>query len=393
MAFESFVAFRYLAASRRAAHVALISTISILGLAVGVAALVIALSLLSGFQDRIRIQMARTTPHLTVSPERGLVVADPERVRRALSAVPGVVSVVPVVEGRGWLSTPGGSSFPVRFRNAPEGTLIEGADGQAPPARIAASVAARVGLGSGETARLTSSRTRLSPIGPIPISVVVRAAAVKRRAALEKSPDVEVPESLARLLSGLGDRARAYEATLRDPEDAERAARDVARALPEGYRVETWRQRNAPLAFALRLEKLVIFATVALVIVVAALNVLSNVALLVVEKKRDLGVFRALGATPLSLARIYLVLGSAIGAIGTAGGVALGVSTSILLDRLHVVPLPADVYLFTHVPFAVHPRDVVLVAVFAMATAVAAAALPARAAARIAAGEAVGLSR
>jgi lipoprotein-releasing system permease protein len=159
------------------------------------------------------------------------------------------------------------------------------------------------------------------------------------------------------------------------------------------YRVETWRELNAPLSFALRLEKAVIFATIALVIVVAALTIVSNIALTVVEKKRDLGVLTSLGATPASLSRIYLTLGAAIGAIGTILGIAIGVSASILLDRYELVSLPADVYLVTHVPFAVHPREVALVAAFAFLTAVLAALLPARAAARLAVGEAIRLSR
>src|SRR5260370_28372605 len=103
MSFETFVALRYLVASRRRAHVALISTISVLGLAVGVAALVISLALLSGFQDRIRAQMAIRSPHVVVSPERRDRLAGPQSVRRVLAALPGVLSVEPLVEGRGWL--------------------------------------------------------------------------------------------------------------------------------------------------------------------------------------------------------------------------------------------------------------------------------------------------
>jgi lipoprotein-releasing system permease protein len=187
--------------------------------------------------------------------------------------------------------------------------------------------------------------------------------------------------------------ARAYGARLSDPERAPAARRAVALLLGPAYRVETWRELNAPLSFALRLEKAVIFATVALVIVVAALNIVSNIALTVVEKKRDLGVLTSLGAGPGSLARIYLTLGAAIGVIGTFLGVAVGVTASILLDRYRVVSLPDDVYLLTHVPFAVHPGEVGLVAAFALATAVAASALPARAAARLAPAEAIRLSR
>jgi lipoprotein-releasing system permease protein len=210
---------------------------------------------------------------------------------------------------------------------------------------------------------------------------------------LEKSSDLEVPEATARMLAGLPSGAQAYEARIADPEGAGEAARFVARRLPVGYRVRTWRELNAPLSFALRLEKAVIFATVALVIVVAALNIVSNIALLVVEKKRDLGVLISLGARQSSLAKIYLVLGGLIGAVGTAAGVLVGVVASVLLDRFRAVPLPPDVYLMTHVPFAVHPREVVLVTFFALATAIAAAVLPAKAASRLAPGEAVRLSR
>jgi lipoprotein-releasing system permease protein len=240
---------------------------------------------------------------------------------------------------------------------------------------------------------LTSSRTRLSPLGPLPVAVVFRVADVRRAAALERAPDVEVPEDSARLLSGLEAGARAYEAKLVDPSGAAVRARAVGLLLGPAYRVETWRELNAPLSFALRLEKAVIFATVALVIVVAALTIVSNIALTVVEKKRDLGVLTSLGATSASLARIYLALGGVIGALGTGIGVVVGVTVSLLLERYEVVSLPSDVYLLSHVPFAVHPGEVGLVAAFAFLTAVAAAVLPARAAARLAPGEAVRLSR
>jgi lipoprotein-releasing system permease protein len=129
------------------------------------------------------------------------------------------------------------------------------------------------------------------------------------------------------------------------------------------------------------------------VVVVAALNVVSNIALTVVEKKRDLGVFMAMGAAPPSLQRVYLTLGAAIGVIGTTAGLALGIALSLIADRYEIVPLPSDVYLLTHVPFAVHPAEVAAVGVFSFATAMLAAVMPARAAARLAPGEAIRLSR
>jgi lipoprotein-releasing system permease protein len=390
MRYETSVALRYLAAPGRRAHVALIATISIVGLAVGVAALIVSLALLSGFQDRIRRQMTERTAHLRVSPERGALLSDPEGVRAALAAVPGVVSVAPAIEGRGWASDSAGvSATPVRYRSGP----VPNGPGGEPQARIPSPLAGRLHSFEGDEILLTSSRTRLSPLGPIPVAVRLRIAGISRGGALERAAEVEVSERTARLLAGVARGADAYEARLADPEAAERAAVEVRAALGAGVRVQTWRELNGPLAFALRLEKAVIFVTVALVIVVAALNIVSNIALTVVEKKRDLGVFRTLGAAPGSLERIYLTLGAVIGLIGTAGGVVVGVGLSLALDRFHVVPLPADVYLLSHVPFAVHPREVGAVAVFAMATAIAAAVLPARAAGRLAPGEAIRLSR
>src|SRR5262245_34289992 len=390
MRFETFVALRYLLASRRRAHIALIATISIVGLAVGVAALVVSLALLSGFQDRIRRQMAERTAHLTVTPVRGSLLPDVEAARRALASLSGVTSVVPVLEGRGWASdVDGTATTPVRFRSGAGGAgAVEGTD-----SRIARPLSYRLHASEDDLLRLTSSRTRLSPVGPIPVSAILRVAAIRRASALENTAEVEVSEDVARLLTGVPSGAHALEATLDDPERADAAARALAAKLPEGSRVATWRERNAPLAFALRLEKVVIFVTVALIIVVAALNIVSNIALTVVEKKRDLGVLPSMGATPEPLNRIYLTRGAVIGLVGTSAGVLLGVLIGAAADRFHPVPLPGDVYMLSHVPFAIHPAEVAACAVFALATAIAAAVLPARAASRLAPGEAIRLSR
>ena len=374
-------------------HIALIVAISVLGLAIGVAALVVSLALLSGFQDRIRIQMAEKTPHLRVSAARGVVLPDAEAVRAALAALPDVVEVDAAVEGRGWLSDADGlTATPVRFKSGRAGSLSGAAEGP-PQALVSGSVAGRTGSRVGSLVRLTSSRTRLAPIGPIPIAMVFRVADVRRGSALDRAAEVEIPEAAARVLASLPSGAPAYTARLTNADRADEAARIVAARLGPQYRVQTWRELNASLGFALRLEKLVMFVTVALIILVAALNIVSNIALLVVEKKRNVGVFATLGAPPASLARIYLTLGLCIGSLGTGLGLAAGSGLSWLLDRYRVVPLPADVYLLSHVPFALHPRELVVVAVFALATALAAAVLPARAAARLAPGEAIRLSR
>jgi lipoprotein-releasing system permease protein len=387
--YESFVALRYLTTSRRRAHVGLIALISMVGIAVGVMALIVSLALLSGFQDRIRTQMMEKSAHLRVSPVRGDRLPDPGKVARALTRIPGFISAGPAIEGRGWATDlEGTSGFFIRYRNGGASPVAEGSD-----ARIATSLAARLRLQRGDMFHLISSRTRLSPIGPIPVAVLLKVSDVYGSSGLSRGADVEVSDDSARLLSGIAEGAGAWEARLADARKADVAADAARAALGPDYLVETWRELNAPLAFALRLEKVVIFATIALIIVVAALNIVSNIALTVIEKKRDLGVLTSMGATPASLQRVYLTLGAVIGIVGTSIGTALGVGLSLTADRFRMVPLPSEVYVMTYVPFAVHGAEVAAVAAFAMATAMLAAILPARAAARLAPGEAIRLSR
>ena len=384
-----FGALLYLLLTSRS-HVALMVTICVLGLTIGVAALIIALSLLSGFQDRIRLQMAARTPHVEVTPAKGELLPDPGAVKEALAALPGVQSVEPLIEGRGWLADSSGTTaLPVRFRS---GLLPLAGEGP-PPARLTGATMGRTGTGLGSLVRLTSSRTRLSPIGLVPIAMELQVVDMRRGGALDRSADVEVPEAVARTLAALPEGAPAYTARLDRFERAEEAARQVSARLGPAYRVQTWRELNASLGFALRLEKLVIFVTVALVILVAALNIVSNISLLVVERKRDLGVFATLGASPEALGRVYVLLGLAIGSLGTGLGLAGGAGSAWLLDRFGLVPLPSDVYMLSHVPFALHPGELAVVAAFSLAMALAAAAFPARAAARLAPGEAIRLSR
>src|SRR5262249_62039962 len=165
-----------------------------------------------GCQARIRAEMALRCPRVVVFPQRGDRLADPERVRKVLAGTKGVVSADPVIEGRGWLCDASGRAVaPARYRNVSEGPLrLEG--DETPPGRLSSAAAARLGARPGSLVRILSSRPTLSPVGPIPVAVLRKVAEVQRTSALEKPPDVEVPEATARLLAGLPAGAPAYEA-------------------------------------------------------------------------------------------------------------------------------------------------------------------------------------
>lgn len=387
MPFELSIALRYLAASRRRAHVAFISAIAVGGLAVGVGALVLSISLLTGFQDRIRERLARNTPHVLLLPARGSLFEDPEPLVRALEAEPETLKASPMLEGRGWITdTLARAALPLRFRASA---------GTAPPAGtidVSSSLAGQIGAGPGAEIDVFSSRTVLSPLGPVPVSLRLKVRRMTRSGFNDSGPDAEIALADARTLLGTPRGASGVEAQLRDPEGAEEVASRLKRRLGGAAEVRTWRDLNAGLNFALRMEKVLIFVTVFLIVLVASLSVVSDLSLLVVEKRRDLGVLSTLGAAPGSLMKIVAWLATAIGTAGTLLGAATGGAASWLLDRYALVPLPSDVFLMTHVPFAVHPRDVALAVAFSLAAVFAAAVLPARSAARVGPAEALRLS-
>jgi lipoprotein-releasing system permease protein len=387
MPVELFIALRYLSASRKRAHVALVSAISVAGLALGVAALVVSIALLTGFQDKIRTRLAANTPHLVVEPSSSETFSDASAVARAVSADRDVRRVDPAFEGRGWVADARSRTIlPARYRagaGAPKAGETE----------VSTAVAGQLGVARGSLVVVASLRTVLTPLGPIPVTVPLHVSSLRRAGTLEATPDLAISREDAAVLAGAPDPVSKLEVRLADPSRADAVARRLRGSLGGAVLVRTARQLNSGLDFALRLEKVLIFVTVFLIVLVAALNVVSDLALLVVEKRRDLGVLATLGASPRALSRVYWWLGGSISGIGTVAGVAIGAALSWALDRFSLVRLPPDVYVLDHVPFALHPRDLALVLLFSAAAALAATAMPARSAARVGPAEALRLSR
>jgi lipoprotein-releasing system permease protein len=272
----------------------------------------------------------------------------------------------------------------VRFRSA-----AGVADGDAV---VAAAIAGQIGTGAGGEVRIVANRSELTPVGAVPVALPLKVASVSNVPPAASAPEVSISFADARGLAG-ADEYSGLAVRLVSAARAEAVRDALAPRLGPDVRMRTWKETNPGLTFALRLEKVLIFVTVFLIVVVASLNVVSDLALLVVEKRRDLGVLSTMGATGPSLARIYGWLGLSIGAAGTFAGAAAGAAGAWALDRYALVPLPSDVYLMSHVPFAVHPRDLALVVAFSLAAALGAAILPACSAGRVGPAEALRLSR
>jgi lipoprotein-releasing system permease protein len=368
-----FLARRYLLASRRDAQVGVVALAAFLGLMLGVAALVVSLALLAGFQTNIRKRLLAETPHLLVTPAGRGEFHDADRVAGRLAAIPGVASVSPVAKGRVWVSL-GGQAMPAVAvgREKEKGLVLDAA--QARP----------IGLVAGETVTLVSSRSRLSPLGPVPIVTTMKIAAVAPSGAGRKAAEASMPLEEARRLFALGpDGSTGYELRLTDAEHPGTAAAAVLAALGPSVAVATWEEQNRALVLALRLERFVLFAAVFLIVIVAGLNLAATSAVLAATRAADAAVLSVLGASPRAVGRVFLAAGVSVGAAGTLGGIVSGVLLAVLLERAGLVPLPAALYGMAHAPFRVEPLDVLSVGVLSILWSLLAASIPARTAARL----------
>jgi len=352
--------------------VGVVALAAFLGLALGVAALVVSLALLAGFQTHVKSRLLAETPHLLVTPAGRGVFHDADRVGGRIAAVPGVVSVSPVARGRVWVSM-GRDAAPAEVvgREKAKGLVLDVA--QARP----------LGVVPGETVTLVSSRSRLSPLGPVPIVSTMRVSGLAPASAGRRAAEASLPLDEARRLFALGpDGATGYELLLKDAEHPGRAAAAVATALGPSVTVTTWEEQNRALVLALRLERYVLFAAVFLIVIVAGLNLAATSAVLAATRAGDAAVLSVLGASPKTVEKVFRAAGGGVGIAGTVVGVVLGTAVATLLEKFGVVPLPAQLYGMSHAPFRVDLFDVAAVAALSILWAFLVASAPARTAAR-----------
>lgn len=391
--YETTVALRYLWTARKNAHTAFLSLISTLGLAVGVATLIISLSLLSGLQGQIKDRLIASSPHLLIEAVGTNTIDDIEQLGHFAKAR-GLNEVQPIVSGVAWAAnTEAGGGRPAVIRsydpaNPPAADSsfgrqwsVEPEPGQQ-PIILTRDFAAGIGLTLGETVTIIAPRTRLTPFGPVPVShqyVITRLMPASRG---ERPDDILLPFDEAAGLfgtSGLPTSVEIYAASLKEIDEHKAALEERFPAL----QVKTWEDINRPLFLALRLEKVVMFATISLIIFVAALNLISSLSMLIVEKRPQVGVLRTLGASETSILRIFLGVGLLIGVFGTIGGNIVGLGVAWAANRYELVPLPGEVYYVSHIPFMIDPADVIGVNAIALVLSVLATWYPARVASRL----------
>ena len=388
MTLESRIARRYLWTARKRAHTAFLSIISMLGLAVGVATLLISIALLSGLQGQIKSQLMESSPQILVEPAGRNMIDGADEVMAAARGL-GMKDIRPFISGIAWgANETRETGRPMRVRSFVPGQepRADRLSARTVPTDDAAiyltrGFAASLSLDAGGLLTAVAPRTRLTPFGPVPVMKRYRIVRIVVPGDEKEAVDAWLAQSEAGSLFGTGGRPTAIE-MYGPPERAEDVQKALASRFP-GLQFKTWKEINRPLFLALRLEKVVMFATISLIIFVAALNLVSSLSMLILEKRPSVGVLRTLGATERNIRSLFMQLGLLIGLTGTLLGNVLGLGLSWAANHYHLVPLPPDLYFISYLPFVLDVQDIVGVNLVAVLLSVIATWYPARIASRL----------
>lgn len=398
MKFEFFIARRYLVKGRKSSFISIISLVSIIGITIGVAAMIIALSLINGFQTDIRNKILSSTAHVMIN---NLVGDGLEGYRLLIDDIRNrfeeVETAGPVVFGTVLLK---GTS-----KNA-SGAVLRGVDlgliqdegwekklksGELPLKKnellLGKELARNMNLYPGDSCLVISPQPVLSPTGIIPKMRRFQVSGIFESGLYEVDNGTSVTNlDTAQRLFNLDDRISYIQVYLKDLFKAEKIAGELREILPARLSVITWKDLNASLYSALEMEKTVLFFTLTLIIVVASLNIIAGLILLVIQKIRDIGILLSYGATPKMIKRIFFIQGSIIGAVGTAVGVLLGVVFCYFANKFELIAVPAgmeEFYQLSYVPFNISMVDLLAVVFASLLISFLATLIPSRKAASV----------
>jgi lipoprotein-releasing system permease protein len=391
------IGLRYLRAKRRNGFISFISLASILGIALGVAALITTLAVMSGFQREIRDRMLQMVAHATVSGY-GEPIADWHRAVDKALVDKRVAGAAPYVEAQTLLSGPRKQPAIVRGILPTEerhvsviaSKMVQGRLDDLKPGSfnvvLGRELAIWMGVSVGDDVVMITSEALTTPMGAVPqmkrfhVSGIFEAGynEYDRGMAFVHMQDLQRVQRMGGGVTGVRLR-------LRDMDQAWEVARDLALSLGGPYRVSSWADENANMFRALKMEKTIMAILLSLIIAMGAFNLVSSQVMLVTDKQADIAIMRTLGLTPRGVMQVFIVQGTLIGVIGTVLGVITGVVLTLNLEHiLHAIEsvlgvqlLPEDVYYITGLPTDMQPSDIAIIAAIALAMAFLATIYPA----------------
>jgi lipoprotein-releasing system permease protein len=374
--YELFVAKRYLTAKRKQAFISVITFISILGITIGVMALVIAIALITGFQGDVQNKILESTSHIMVPTFSGGLKDYPQLISK-IENLNGVISATPVAHDNAFLIGPSrqsrgvmlkGLDFDLESKYSSWLQELESGKIPEPGMRREGLLLGRelaIGLGAGvgdEITIFTATSMSLSPIGLLPRPKRFIVAGIFNTGLYEFDSSMALIRlEAAQKLFNLDDEITYIQVRIEDVFRAPKIAEKIQEIIPPMAHTMTWMELNESLFSALKLEKNIMFLTITLIVLVAALNIIATLILMVMEKTRDIGILMAMGATSRNIRKIFFLQGAMIGIIGTVTGTVLGLIWCALANAFELIKIPVDIYQISFVPFHIKIGDLFLI--------------------------------
>ena len=402
LAFE--VALSYLRA-RSSRLVSSVSLLSISGIGLGVAALVVAMGLLSGYQREIRENLIGANAEVVLFPLSTGAEADPAAVARRITAVPRVRATAPVVYQSGLASsvaTPDGTDVVLKgidpaaerrvsrldaYLPDAERVLTRGSSSEQPGVAIGVELARVLDVREGDTILLSVPDNTRGVSALVARSAPYRVARIFRTNFYESDSElVFLDRQVLRQLARMEGEANVIEIKLDTIRDTESAARAIGLAAGKEFSVTDWRSLNTGLFSALKIQQITLFFVIGLIVAVSTFNIVATLVMTVKEKKRDIGVLTALGAEPTFFSRVFLLLGGLLGGAGVVAGIAFGVLVCWVMTAFRLLRFPpgvAEIYFVSYIPFVVQAVDLGAIVGFSAVVVLLASWLPARRAGRV----------
>ena len=402
MSFEIFISRRYFGSKPKQAIITLITLFSVIGVAIGVTALIVVIAVMGGFESDLKSRIMSIEPHLVIK-QADKPLADYSRVLHLTQKIEGVRAAWPVVELQVMLRSDtrvaGAVIKGVDPQAVSKGLNLEGIqalqsnsyqppnshkDSKLPPIVLGRDLARSLGLIKGDTLFVVSPRGTLAPVGYVPYMKRFVVADFFETGMYEYDGSLAFMNlSDAQALDHMGSSVSAVEMRIDDIFKASTIGATLVSELGPSYQYQDWGQLNKNLFSALKLEKTAMFITLTLIILVATFSIISALVMMVMEKTKDIAIFKTLGATGRSIKKIFVLQGMLIGIIGTISGVIFGTLLCFLQDEYQLIRLPGDVYYITALPVDLKSMDVIIVAAAALIICFLATLYPAHQASRL----------
>ena len=401
--FEWLLALRYLRARRKEGFISVIAGFSFLGILLGVATLIIVMSVMNGFRKELFNKILGLNGHVIVS-KIGVGFDDYSEAMQKLAAIHGVKHVLPLIEGQAMVSTPaqalagvvrgltetGIKALPLIAANVRAGSLdgFDSQEGIALGTRLANSLR----VTAGDSVTLVSPRGATTPFGTAPRIKPYRVAAVFEMGMSEYDRTmIFMPLGEAQRYFNRGDTVDVLEVIVDDPESLAPVVAEMKQVGDRNLHFSDWRQRNESFFTVLEVERNMMFIILSLIVVVAAFNIISGLIMLVKDKGRDIGILRTMGATKGAIMRVFLITGASIGVVGTLAGAILGIVFCWKIDEIRQFVawltntrlFDPEIYYLTRLPADINPQTTAVIVAMALVLSVLATLYPSWRASRL----------